>query len=487
LPWEKNYAAALAKAKAEKRPVFLMLTAEWCGPCKWFEKNTLPTPLMRDGMKEFVWVQAFEDEALNKQFGVAGYPTLVFLNPADERVLEKSSGAEPANSFLKHVMKAREGAGLPLSAEMKRLEATRFEPNWKEFETILEKGDLAAATKFMEPARKDETRTGNFFLLKVNVPAGMSVGDAMVSGGDHDFYQLSKGGLAMRQLAMDQTNVALQIWAPGCVGASESVDLKPNDVIVARAVTLARLDPAKAPVFSGRVLWEDGRPAANAIVRVCDWGVVRADDKGAFKIMGMSPGKFQVRAEAPGGEFHGEVKVENTKEFKKDLTLEPVTTVGVRWAVQTREGEKALEGSGVKTGEAYFSIGHGRFDLERGAEVRQYWGSDFMIDKWNREKFAKYAAKYAADADAAPAGTPVFWLFDACDRQTGLHLETRPFDEIKSVNPDGNGKDRYFEFLRGKPVKKGDVFTVWRVQKDSYAKMEITDVTVVPEKKRGEK
>src|SRR5690242_18022876 len=92
LPWEKDYAAALAKAKAAKRPLFIMLTASWCGPCKMLEKQTLTDESIRAGLKEFVWVKAYEDKALNEKFELEGYPTLVFFDPASGRVLSRTSG-----------------------------------------------------------------------------------------------------------------------------------------------------------------------------------------------------------------------------------------------------------------------------------------------------------------------------------------------------------------------------------------------------------
>jgi hypothetical protein len=73
LPWEKDYAGALAKAKGEKRPLFLMLTATGRGPCKLLESQTLPSPAVFSGLKEFVWVKAYEDAALNEKFNVGGW------------------------------------------------------------------------------------------------------------------------------------------------------------------------------------------------------------------------------------------------------------------------------------------------------------------------------------------------------------------------------------------------------------------------------
>ena len=58
LPWETNYPVALAKAKQEKRPLFLMLTATWCGPCKMLEGQTLPDPYRREYSQRHVHVAA---------------------------------------------------------------------------------------------------------------------------------------------------------------------------------------------------------------------------------------------------------------------------------------------------------------------------------------------------------------------------------------------------------------------------------------------
>ena len=33
LPWEPDYATALAKARSEIKPLFIMMSTPWCGPC----------------------------------------------------------------------------------------------------------------------------------------------------------------------------------------------------------------------------------------------------------------------------------------------------------------------------------------------------------------------------------------------------------------------------------------------------------------------
>src|SRR5262245_59671569 len=63
LAWEKDYPSAITKAKAEKKPLMIMMTATWCGPCKMLEKETLDDPWVRYFLSNFVVVKAYEDKA----------------------------------------------------------------------------------------------------------------------------------------------------------------------------------------------------------------------------------------------------------------------------------------------------------------------------------------------------------------------------------------------------------------------------------------
>jgi thiol-disulfide isomerase/thioredoxin len=482
LPWETDYATALAKAKTEKRPLFLMLTATWCGPCKSLESKTLTDPAIRSGLKEFVWVQAFEDKALDKKFEIGGYPTLVFLDVVKDQVVARSMGYEAANSFLTHVIKARKGVGLPLTDEMKKISALAFKPDGKKVEALTKSGDLDGLAKYLAPIGQDQMRSQNYVLVKVHAPEGIGRNEVVGMIGSRELT-LSEGWLAIGGEPLDSPEQELKIIAPGCKVVSERFRFEDGMAVVAREIQLERLAKQDAASFSGRVLLPDGKPAANAIVRIVDWTAAKTDHEGRFYLEGISPGDFLVRGESPGGEFHQELTFTAGKELNKDLPLTAVTTVGIRWAMQTTEGSRKLVGEGVRTGDAYFSVEHSRFVLERGAQSRVYRGSDFMLMDWNsRESVRKFVdPSIAKDADAAEPGTPIFWLYDATDRATGMHREAARFEDITEIPAtmpsDGT---RYFQFLRGNPVRKGDVFTVWCVRRDCYAKMEITDVTVVP-------
>jgi hypothetical protein len=42
----------------------------------------------------------------------------------------------------------------------------------------------------------------------------------------------------------------------------------------------------------------------------------------------------------------------------------------------------------------------------------------------------------------------------------------------------------YFQFARGEPVRKGDVFTLRTATRNGFAKLEVTDVTIVTPESR---
>jgi thioredoxin-related protein len=478
LPWEKDYPAAREKAQAEKRPIFLMLTATWCGPCKLLERETLPAKEVRAGLKEVVWVKAYEDEKLNNKFNLGGYPTLVFLDSSGERVLSRSSGYEPPAPFLRTVLAARKAADLPLTREMEQRIAKVFTPDHGKIENLAAAGDYEEVANYLAPAREDLLRQNNFLVARLHLPTEIKAAELQATAGFD--LPVPDSGVFIIPVPRDGTPIQLNINAPGFGSIQEKVSVDEKIAVATREFTLKKLSSKEAATFSGRVLGADKTGVANAIVRICDWAWTRADSEGRFEIKNVSPGTFLVRAEAPGGEFDEKISFMAGNPLSQDLQLKAVTTVGIRWALQTHEGSKDLVGAGVRAGEAYFSITHSRFLLSRGAEVPQYWGSDFMM-RADWQDLRQYIPKdKVAELEKSNNGAPIFWLFDAGSHPNGLHPETARFEDIRAIN-DGKPCDErsYFQFLRGDTVRKGQVYTVRCVRKDCYAKMEITDVTLV--------
>ena len=98
LRWESDFATAAKRAAAEGKPLMVMMTATWCGPCKQFEEETLNDPWIRSVLSHFVIVKAYEDKEVESKYGMTGYPTLVFADSSGKEIY-RSEECKPALSF----------------------------------------------------------------------------------------------------------------------------------------------------------------------------------------------------------------------------------------------------------------------------------------------------------------------------------------------------------------------------------------------------
>ncbi|HEY3394191.1 MAG TPA: thioredoxin family protein [Lacipirellulaceae bacterium] len=120
LAWETDFKAALERSKKENRPLMVMMTATWCGPCKMLESETLADPWIRHFLSNFVVVKAYEDRDVEKTYGLNGYPTLVFCDSSGEQV-HKTVGYQPAFAFASQCAKAIKGLESELPEELQVL------------------------------------------------------------------------------------------------------------------------------------------------------------------------------------------------------------------------------------------------------------------------------------------------------------------------------------------------------------------------------
>lgn len=94
----------LAKAKSEKKLVFLDAFASWCGPCKMMEKNIFTLPSVSEYYNANFINARFdmekgEGQEIAMKYGVRSYPTFLFLN-GDGEVVMKNYGYMGEKDFL---------------------------------------------------------------------------------------------------------------------------------------------------------------------------------------------------------------------------------------------------------------------------------------------------------------------------------------------------------------------------------------------------
>ncbi|WJS93846.1 thioredoxin family protein [Flavobacterium johnsoniae] len=105
ISFEHNtFKEALAKAKAEKKLLFMDCFTTWCGPCKMMAKEIFPQAQVGEYMNaNFVSIKMDMEKGegieLAKTYSVNAYPTLLFMD-SDGKVVHRATGAEKAEDFI---------------------------------------------------------------------------------------------------------------------------------------------------------------------------------------------------------------------------------------------------------------------------------------------------------------------------------------------------------------------------------------------------
>lgn len=119
LQWIKNdYPAALEKAKAENKKVFVDFTGYTCTNCRWMEANVFPKPEVEAEFEKFVLVSLYTDgegeiyerqQAMEQEmFGTVALPFYAVINPDGKPVATFPGLTRNVDEFVDFLKKANQ-------------------------------------------------------------------------------------------------------------------------------------------------------------------------------------------------------------------------------------------------------------------------------------------------------------------------------------------------------------------------------------------
>lgn len=102
-----DWKSVVAKAKKDKKLLYIDVYTTWCGPCKLLEKEVFPKKEAGDKYNKLfvnyrIDAEKGEGIELAKKYNVTGYPTHLFIDPANEKIIYQEMGATTVVSDFNH-------------------------------------------------------------------------------------------------------------------------------------------------------------------------------------------------------------------------------------------------------------------------------------------------------------------------------------------------------------------------------------------------
>jgi len=105
--WHYELDKAQAAAKASGKPIHVVFSTVWCGPCKAMAKSVYPQDKVKAAMEKYepLYIDGDEYPQVVKKYKVRGYPTFLVLDAEGELQRTAKFGGTNAETFIKWLEK----------------------------------------------------------------------------------------------------------------------------------------------------------------------------------------------------------------------------------------------------------------------------------------------------------------------------------------------------------------------------------------------
>ncbi len=151
---ESNFATVLAKAKKEKKLVFIDAYTTWCGPCKLMAKNIFPLQAVGDYYNSHfvnakIDMEKGEGIEIAKKYNVKAFPTYLFVD-GDGEIVHRTLGYVEEKDFIQFAKDA-EDPSKRLTALKQKFENGEKDPEFlKNLASLTIYSDAEFAGKVLE-------------------------------------------------------------------------------------------------------------------------------------------------------------------------------------------------------------------------------------------------------------------------------------------------------------------------------------------------